>query len=74
MKTSILIASDTGDSLATEIGSQLLLRGGDLNDLTSQIDTISLADLKQIAQKLLKSKLALATIGSNAPYLDDLIE
>lgn len=63
---------DTGDSLAVELGQQLALVGSQVDTL-KEVDAITAADVKSVASRLLKGKLALATIGANAPYLDDLL-
>lgn len=67
------MASESGDSLALDLGQQLALTGSQV-DAAHEIDSVSLADIKAVAGKLLKSKLAVATIGRNAPYLDDILE
>lgn len=72
LKTAALLAVDTGDALATELGAQLALVGSQV-DTAKEVDAITAADVKSVAGRLLKGKLALATIGSNAPYLDDLV-
>lgn len=72
VKTAALLAVETGDSLAVELGQQLALVGAQVDTL-KEVDAISAADVKSVAGKLLKGKLALATIGANAPYLDDLL-
>lgn len=66
------MANDTGDSLAVELGQQLALVGSQVDTL-KEVDAITAADVKSVAARLLKGKLALATIGANAPYLDDLL-
>lgn len=66
------MAVDTGDSLAVELGQQLALAGAQV-DIAKEVEGISAADVKSVAGRLLKGKLALATIGANAPYLDDLL-
>lgn len=72
LKTAALLAVDTGDALATELGAQLALVGSQV-DTAKEVDAITAADVKSVAGRLLKGKLALATIGPNAPYLDDLV-
>lgn len=65
---------DDESALAYEIANQLLMTGQkfSIDDYLKQIDSVTMADIKNFGARMLKSKVALATIGPNAPYLDDL--
>ncbi|OTF79556.1 hypothetical protein BLA29_012457 [Euroglyphus maynei] len=74
LKTSALIALDDECALAYEMGTQLLMtrQKFSIEDYLKQVDSTTLADVKSLGSRMMKSKIALATIGQNAPYLNDI--
>ncbi|XP_075585356.1 ubiquinol-cytochrome c reductase core protein 2 [Dermatophagoides farinae] len=74
LKTSALIALDDEAALVYEMGTQLLMTGQkfSIEDYLKQVDSTTMADVKSLGSRMMKSKIGLATIGQNAPYLNDI--
>lgn len=74
LKTSALIALDDEAALVYEMSTQLLMTGQkfSIEDYLKQVDSTTMADVKSLGSRMMKSKIGLATIGQNAPYLNDI--
>lgn len=76
LKTAVLIGLDDPAATSQELAAQLLFRGAAVpgDEQLKLVDSITAADVKAFAGKLVKSKVTLATVGQSVPYLDDLTE
>ncbi|RWS05427.1 cytochrome b-c1 complex subunit 2-like protein [Dinothrombium tinctorium] len=77
LKTSYLMDLESNDSLLDEIGTQALNFGKVLSlpELEAAIDGITLSDLSSVANRVMKGKGAMASMGKlhNMPYLEDIV-
>ncbi|KAJ8682035.1 hypothetical protein QAD02_017827 [Eretmocerus hayati] len=76
LKAFVLSAGDNKSQLHENVSQQALLSGKIVSPdaIAAEIDNISAADVKNVANKVAKGKLSLAAIGnlSTVPYVDQL--
>ncbi|CAG2104814.1 unnamed protein product [Medioppia subpectinata] len=77
LKATTLLAAEDQNVLVEELATQSLNAGQvvSLNDYEKAVDSITVQDITGLANKIVKSKGAMASVGKlqNAPYLEDLL-
>jgi predicted Zn-dependent peptidase len=77
LKASTLLAAEDPNVLVEEIATQSLNAGQviSLKDYEKAVDSITVQDITTLANKITKSKGAMASVGplQNVPYLEDLL-
>jgi len=77
LKASLLMDLESGEQELQDIASQVILSGQVLSaaDVANSIDAVTVADVTNIAKKVINGKPSMAAVGNlaNTPYLDQLL-